>query len=52
MVEHKIMDMRATSSKQNKVFIISIIRKKPSDNDVNSEDNHYLCLNSKTQICI
>ena len=21
-------------------------------NDANSEDNHYLCLNSKTQICI
>ena len=31
---------------------LGIIRKKPSDNDANSEDNHYLCLNSKTQICI
>ena len=41
-----------TGSKKNKVFIFGIIRKKPSDNDVNSEDNHYLCLNSKTQICI
>lgn len=30
MVEHKIMDMRATSSKQNKVFIIGIIYKKLS----------------------